>query len=247
MRRTVVIAVMSAAIGALVAAPISVYAAHRFNDVSSSNTFHDDIAWLAEAGITKGCNPPANTEFCPDEEVTREQMAAFIHRLADAGVVDAGSIGGFDSGDVLIQREAGHRLITTGLPSTRWIPLSGDEPTDFASLQRQLEVSADGKIIGALDLPSPISTTDFNLTRLTFCVDGLTPGVAYMSAVEVWGALATPLFRDTTIVDSVDEFDECHDYDMDIDPRSHFPQVVVRLQGGGDLVFHSVIATWSPA
>ena len=44
--------------------------------------FENDIAKLAAAGITKGCNPPANTEFCPFSLVTREQMAAFLHRAA---------------------------------------------------------------------------------------------------------------------------------------------------------------------
>lgn len=44
------------------------------------NVFTGDIDWLAEAGITKGCNPPANSLFCPDAPVTRGQMAAFLHR-----------------------------------------------------------------------------------------------------------------------------------------------------------------------
>jgi hypothetical protein len=51
-----------------------------FNDVASSNTFVSDIAKLATAGITKGCNPPDNTNYCPKDPVTRGQMAAFIHR-----------------------------------------------------------------------------------------------------------------------------------------------------------------------
>lgn len=55
-------------------------AAHRFGDVPDSNTFHDDISWLAEEGITLGCNPPANDQFCPDDPVTRGQMAAFLNR-----------------------------------------------------------------------------------------------------------------------------------------------------------------------
>ncbi len=42
--------------------------------------FEEDIAKLAAAGITQGCNPPANTMFCPTSTVTREQMAAFLHR-----------------------------------------------------------------------------------------------------------------------------------------------------------------------
>jgi hypothetical protein len=56
---------------------------HRFSDVPNTNTFHADITWLADMGITRGCNPPANTEFCPKDPVTREQMAAFMRRLAD--------------------------------------------------------------------------------------------------------------------------------------------------------------------
>lgn len=59
----------------------------RFTDVPDSNIFHADIDWLAEAGITKGSNPPDNTEFSPHDPVTRQEMAAFLHRLALAGVV----------------------------------------------------------------------------------------------------------------------------------------------------------------
>jgi hypothetical protein len=35
---------------------------------------------LAEAGITKGCNPPANDRFCPDRALSRAEFAAFIAR-----------------------------------------------------------------------------------------------------------------------------------------------------------------------
>ena len=44
------------------------------------SAFEDDIAKLAAAGITRGCNPPDNDEFCPTSPVTREQMAAFLNR-----------------------------------------------------------------------------------------------------------------------------------------------------------------------
>ena len=30
------------------------------------STFEADIEKLAAAGITRGCNPPANTKFCPE-------------------------------------------------------------------------------------------------------------------------------------------------------------------------------------
>ena len=44
------------------------------------SVFEGDIAKLAAAGITKGCNPPTNDMFCPNDPVTRAQMAAFLHR-----------------------------------------------------------------------------------------------------------------------------------------------------------------------
>jgi micrococcal nuclease len=66
---------------------------------SSQDTFGDDddsefeadIEALVAAGITKGCDPPANTSFCPDDAVTRGQMAAFLRRAFSlaAGQPDA--------------------------------------------------------------------------------------------------------------------------------------------------------------
>ena len=50
-----------------------------FSDDDQS-TFEADIDKLATAGVTKGCNPPVNDEFCPTVNVTRGQMAAFLHR-----------------------------------------------------------------------------------------------------------------------------------------------------------------------
>lgn len=50
-----------------------------FSDDANS-VFQSDINRLAAAGITAGCNPPANTNFCPDGKVTRGQMAAFLKR-----------------------------------------------------------------------------------------------------------------------------------------------------------------------
>ncbi len=73
------------AVTAGVVAPVSVIAADRFTDVPTTNTFHADINAIADAGVTIGCNPPANTEYCPKDNVTREQMAAFMNRLGALG------------------------------------------------------------------------------------------------------------------------------------------------------------------
>lgn len=42
--------------------------------------FEDSINRLAQAGITRGCDPPANTSFCPDRDMTRGAMAAMLSR-----------------------------------------------------------------------------------------------------------------------------------------------------------------------
>ena len=63
----------------------------HLTDDGGGNTFTDDdgsifeadIAKLAAAGITKGCNPPANDQYCPDDPVLRDQMASFLARALD--------------------------------------------------------------------------------------------------------------------------------------------------------------------
>ena len=53
-----------------------------FTDDNGS-IFEADINAIAEAGITKGCNPPANTMYCPKDVVKRDTMAALLRRALD--------------------------------------------------------------------------------------------------------------------------------------------------------------------
>lgn len=52
----------------------------RFSDVPRDSIFATDIDKLATAGITLGC---ASDRFCPGDNVTRQQMAAFLTRGLD--------------------------------------------------------------------------------------------------------------------------------------------------------------------
>lgn len=54
-----------------------------FRDVPPGHLFEDDITWLATEGITSGCNPPLNDLYCPNDSVTRAQMATFLVRSLD--------------------------------------------------------------------------------------------------------------------------------------------------------------------
>jgi Tol biopolymer transport system component len=71
-----------------------------FDDVPDSNPFIGDITWLAGQGITKGCNPPANTLFCPADPVTRGQMAAFLVRALHYTDAGGGNLFVDDNGSV---------------------------------------------------------------------------------------------------------------------------------------------------
>lgn len=51
--------------------------AEPFGDVADGSTHARDIGALAASGITKGCG---DDRFCPDDFVTREQMASFLVR-----------------------------------------------------------------------------------------------------------------------------------------------------------------------
>jgi hypothetical protein len=90
-----------AAVASVLLVPVAAVGSHDFTDVPDSNVFHADISWLADANVTLGCNPPANDMFCPGNAVTRQQMAAFMRRLATNQVVDAGMLDGMDSSDFL--------------------------------------------------------------------------------------------------------------------------------------------------
>jgi hypothetical protein len=65
--------------------------------------FENDINKLAAAGVTRGCNPAeGNTRYCPNDPVTRGQMAAFLVRAF--GYSDIGAVSFIDtSGNIFEQ------------------------------------------------------------------------------------------------------------------------------------------------
>jgi hypothetical protein len=77
------------------------------------SVFEADIEKLAEAGVTKGCNPPGNNMFCPEDKVTREQMAAFLVRAM--GYTDRGTGDLFGDDDLSIFEDDIDRLATAGV------------------------------------------------------------------------------------------------------------------------------------
>lgn len=59
-----------------------------FADVGASTPHADEIIWLASAGVSQGWSMPDGTsQFRPFEVVKRADMAAFLHRMSDKGLV----------------------------------------------------------------------------------------------------------------------------------------------------------------
>jgi S-layer homology domain len=84
--------------------PACVPGAEMFNDVPASSPFCPFIEELARRGITGGCAPNL---YCPNDPVTRQQMAVFLLKATEAALS-----GPLASGDTLrgYWATAGHKV-----------------------------------------------------------------------------------------------------------------------------------------
>lgn len=101
-RRRLMLAI-AAALGLLVT-PAAVLAATGFADVPEGSTHEPGIQWAVDNGITVGCAEQGN--YCPEEAVSRAQMATFLHRAsgndpATPPSVNADKVDGFDAAELM--------------------------------------------------------------------------------------------------------------------------------------------------
>ncbi|MDJ0952764.1 MAG: S-layer homology domain-containing protein [Acidimicrobiia bacterium] len=111
-RRTLLL-LLATVLSVAVVAPVA--ATPLFDDVPDTNIFSDHIEWLALEGITQGCNPPTNNEFCPKDKVSRGQMAAFLVRALD--LTDDGGGDHFTDDDNSVFEANIDKLFTAGITS----------------------------------------------------------------------------------------------------------------------------------
>jgi len=101
-----------------------------FTDIGG-HPFANDIAWLYQAGITGGCT---STLFCPDDNVSREQMASFLDRVLP---LPGTTTDFFDDDDASIHEAAINRLaaagVTAGCGSGSYCPKSPVNRDQMAS------------------------------------------------------------------------------------------------------------------
>jgi len=84
---------LSLALTAGIAVAVPTSAVAQAAELPPGGTFVDDnksihegsIEAIAAIGVTVGCNPPANDRFCPDQPVTRAEMATFLSRALSLG------------------------------------------------------------------------------------------------------------------------------------------------------------------
>ena len=78
-----------------------------------SSVFENSINAVAEVGITQGCNPPQNDEFCPVDGITRAQWATFMVRAL--GLTAGGGDDLFTDDDLNVHETNIDRLATAGI------------------------------------------------------------------------------------------------------------------------------------
>lgn len=83
-----------------------------FTDIASS-PFAGSIAKIAAAGITRGCNPPANDRYCPEDYITRGEMATFLTRALELPPADQPS--GFTDIGESVHHQAIEALAASGI------------------------------------------------------------------------------------------------------------------------------------
>ena len=126
--RLTVVALVAAGV---LAVPIA-WASHDFTDVPNANPFHGSISAIKDAGITGGktCVPPGTPPtYCPQEGITREAMAAFLHRGLTRMGSDASFVG-LSSGavDTVVASVA---FTLDGAPGTQGIRVRFDVQADI--------------------------------------------------------------------------------------------------------------------
>lgn len=84
-----------------------------FVDVDSADWFCPSVSWMKSRGITLGCDA---SHYCPNDPVTRAQMAAFIYRL---GFQNSVLNGGNAFGGTAVLGTTDNNAVEIGVDGTR--------------------------------------------------------------------------------------------------------------------------------
>jgi hypothetical protein len=189
-------ALLGATVAFALSVPLAVFASHQFTDVPNSNLFHADIDALVDSGVTSGC---AANRYCPNANVTRGQMAAFLNRLGALApgktpVVNATKLDGLDSSAFL---KTG--TIVTSIDGSGWLA-HNTSPTTVQRFLTNTRFSGDGVALLPLVAPSQVSGVSYGLASLQICY--ATSGGGFIDQLNVYrtnsAAVPTAAYVDNT-------------------------------------------------
>ena len=128
-----------------------------------NSVFHADINAIAEAGITKGCNPPTNNRYCPNDTVDRGAMAAFLRRALNLPPVIL-IIPMSNHSEIRCDKDGERCTLTADVVSGRSyrveegvfqvLPASDEEMDGFNAASTQFTLALDGSPTGLTGLPT---------------------------------------------------------------------------------------------
>lgn len=248
----------------LLMAPAAAFAAGGAFTDDDDSVFEDDIEWLAGAGVTLGCNPPTNDRYCPENNVSRGQMAAFLRRFAaflgaEDGIVDQATFaelsGVAQAAD--FAAEAGDADQLDGLSSEAFIQhgeivLSHSTseltahafggPSSIVYANGGNQVSGDGNVIVNLTGPAVLGGVDYGLKSIEYCLQEVSGG-ANVDNIQV--NTNTPIgspINDATVRTA----DGCYEVTANLTGAQAY-DVYFSFGGGGSLRLSGVQSTWAPA
>jgi hypothetical protein len=216
-----------------------VLASHNFSDVPTTHLFHHDIEVLVNTGVTAGCG---GGRYCPEDPVTRGQMAAFMSRLGaldgQPPKVNATALDGFDSSNFL---KTG--TVTTSIGGSSWLA-HFTSPTTVTRAVTRTFVSGDGNMVLGLVAPSQFSGVSYGLAALQICYSTGAGGfINTLSLFRTDAAAGGPLvFSDATDRTA----SGCYSVSPNVAAGEGLG-VLAALGGGAaaSVVLDSVKATWS--
>lgn len=251
-----------AAVTAALVAPAAAWAGHRFADVPNASPFHGDIDWMADNGVTAGCNPPDNDEFCPRAVVTREQMAAFISRLdtrdvfttfaeaesiasaATAGPVDADRLDGKDSTAFL---PATGQVRVSAMAWASAIPGEIDVARFAAGVKFDFGEGSIAAVAAHPTLPQTLLGTRMAVAGWEYCYQARSGAILDLAELQVVRGSATTASTLAAVSDDTDRTDSaCRTLTFDTpvpltDDTYVSPTMVVDVNSGSVDLSRSVI------
>jgi len=256
---------------ALFLVPVAAIAAGGFTDVDDDSVFLADIQWMKDTGVTKGCNPPTNDRFCPEGNVTREQMSAFMHRLAVNKVVDAAtavkaehattadSATSAVTADTAVEADNADTLdgkdssafvehgdivmATDGHNWTAWGTLSG--PSTVDNWMGYTRASSDGDLGIGLSAPTSVGGIEYGLKSVEICI-ALSSG-GFISGTDIYGSTAVPSVPNLASDGTDRTANGCYTVTVN-KPAPYGAGIGITLAGGagGQVEVHGVRSTWTP-